>query len=369
MSPSEPLPKMSIPLVNAGWTNTDDDAPSVRVTAASAAKKDETIAMQTKSPASELPVVHKYEKHNVSVQPNPQAMRLSAVAGIALVLIAMTMYLGIDTLRGSLTQSGSTVTTVTITAGNTFSPPTIAVAAGTTITLENKNPNPEVIKSRDGRELFPTQLIFDKPYTFTIPADVSGTFTYISETMPEDQTLTIVVTPTIEAGALSSSIPSSTSTSPADSVLNADDFPLPFGGPVEPVSNPSAASPSDLSVTAPVLEAPTPQASTNVSILDGSNTTEVISVGGSSPAEQKNDVSFGGNAIPTNPYTVGSKNAYRNAGSDIAASSKNLHGGAPLLEMQQYRPRVNTSTGPAAWGVFVSAVLLMCVAYKKKILQ
>ncbi|MSR67466.1 hypothetical protein EXS65_01390 [Candidatus Peribacteria bacterium] len=355
---------MSIPFVNAGWTNIDDDAPSVRITTG-AAKKEETSAPKIHTSEPAMPLVHKFEKHDAAVQPNPKAMRLSAITGIAVVLIIVTMYLGVDTLRGSLTESGGTVTTVTVTAENTFSPATITIAAGTTLTLENKNPNPAVIKSKDTRELFPTQLLFDKPYTFTIPTGVSGTFTYVSETMPPDQTLMIIVTPSVEATALSSVGTSSTVASPADEVISADDFPLPFGGPMEPVANPNAAAVPEISI-APQATSP---ATTNILITEESDTTEIISVGATSSTQEKAEVSFGGNSVPTNPYTVGNKKAYGNAGNAIAAAANNLHSGAPLLKMQQYRPRTNTSTGPAAWGIFVFSACVMVMAYRRGIIN
>ena len=370
--------------ITGGWTNTDDEAPSVRITTGDAPvteqpKKGPTVVITKQTPDS-LPEIHKFEKRQAYIQPNPHAMRMSAVAGIAIVIIAVTMYIGIDTLRGSLTESGGTVTTITMTTDNQFSPATVTVAAGTTLSLENKNPsNPQVLKVKAGSELFPTQVIFDKPYTFTIPTGISGTFIYTSETMPQDRTLTITVTPAIEAAASSVSssvsaaqnipvIPSvQPSSAPIDEITNVDDFPLPFGGPMHPAENPAAAAPTAVSV-APQI-ASSSSSNVGVTIERQSDTTQIISVGGTQSSESNDTVTFASGEIPTNPYTVA--NAKRNGGASqaIAQNMKNLHNGAPLLAMRQYRATRNTSTGPAAWGIFLSAILLMFAAYRKGLLS
>ena len=203
---------------------------------------------------------HTHEKRaEASIAPNPGAMRLSAFAGIAVVLVIGALYLGINSLRGSLPDTTGTGATVPITEDGQFTPPNISVTAGGTLTIENKNKDPQVIKAKEsGSELFPVQVLFDKPYSFVIPVDVAGVFTYVSETLPNSQQLTITVTPAMEAAA--TTIPN---TAPAPDSLPIPDpqaiIPLPFGEPMQEKPQILTEVPVlETSVSAQPVEPPTP---------------------------------------------------------------------------------------------------------------
>ncbi len=354
--------------LSSGWTNVDDEQVPVRV-ASSAAPASQKISA---SPASVDPQQeHTHHKRaEASIAPNPGAMRLSAFAGIAIVLIFGALYLGIDSLRGSLTNDTASGTTVTITADGQFSPSNVSVTAGGTLVLENKNKDPQVIKVRgSGSELFPVQVLFDTPYTFVIPVDVTGVFTYVSETLPDSQQLTITVTPAMEATAAptpdAASNTNSLPISDPQAVVpipdtqtpqNTADIPLPFGE--------SDARVAAQTTEVPVLDTsvsvqPTEQATTITAATEDGNATEIFSVGASKSSAEPTSVQPSG-TIAINPYTVGSA---KNEGSTIAKSAKNLHSGAPLLQARR-RPSMNASTGPAAWGVFLGSILLMMFAYQ-----
>lgn len=333
--------------IHTGWTNVEDDG-----TAA-----ESIVPVRISSNVQPSVAVHE-----ASNQPNPRAMRLSAITGIALVLVGIAFYVGIDNLRGSLTDTGGGITTVTITADGHFDPASVSLAAGSTLTIENKNENPQVIKVKEGSELFGSQVIFDQPFTFVIPANVTGSFTYFSETLPDDQTLVITVAPAIEAATA----PTENALPPAEtSPPEMNQIPMPFGsGPITPLSPTPTPPPTgdglpapELSVAPSALQENVPPVST-----DSANGTEIISVGSGAPSSEP--ATFDQSGIPTNPYTVASGKG-KNDSRAIAAAQKNLHSGAPLLAMQSRRPRSNASTGPTVWLALLPAMLGMVLVYRK----
>ncbi len=278
-------------------------------------------------------------------------MRLSAITGVGIVLLGAVFYAGIGNLRGSLTE-GTTGATVTITEDGHFSPETIGVTVGSTLTIENKNRDPQVMKVKTGRELFSSQVIFDTPFVFTIPSDANGTYTYFSETLPDDRLLTITVSAPIEGGA-NPPPQSEQAPAPADSAQ----IPLPFGdGPITPAENlpmPNPATPTPIASVTP----------TTPSIIeeqaDGS---EIISIGS---GEQPAPANFDPSKIPTNPYVVGSDQHYENS---AALEEKKLHHGAPLLEMRKHRPKVSASTGPDVWVALLLPALAGVYVFYRKII-
>lgn len=342
--------------LSSGWT-VDDDAVPVRVSAADTSSHQETPTLAT-VPAVPVAIPEAYQKRpEATIAPNPGAMRLSAFSGIAVVLVLGTLYLGIDNLRGSLTD-GNTTATVTITEDKHFSPTSLTVVAGGTLTFENKNKEPQVIKVKEGNELFPTQVLFEKPYSFVVPTDVTGVFTYISETLPEGEQVVITVTPSIEASAVPES-----SSAPAEAlppIEDMNDFPLPFGGAVEAQPEPAPETPAiETSIQAPAQEAPVLEEKPAAPTHD--NTPEDISVGSGGSNEA---AIFDSSAIPTNPFTVGTAKDRGHAGSTIASTAKNLHKGAPLLVMRS-RPRANAETGNKLWLALIPALVLMALAYRR----
>ena len=303
--PSEPI--------HTGWNSVEDDEPSaVPVRVNVSPKASDAIAATSNEPEPYVP-----KTPEPTLQTNSRTMRLSAITGMSLVLVGIAFYVGIDNLRSSLTDGGNAVTTVTITQDGRFDPPAISLATGTELTIENKNENPQVLKVKEGGELFGSQVIFDQPFHFTVPTDISGIFTYFSETLPDDRTLLITVTPAIEAAV-----------APAEILL------------------PPAEAP-DLSI------APT---------ISQENGTEMISVGSAPPSKPS---TFDQSGIPTNPYTVGSAKD-RNGSRTIAVTANNLHSGAPLLATTQHLPRSNVATGAATvWLALLPTLLGMVFVYRK----
>ncbi len=343
----------NVPL-SSGWTNVDDEAPAVRVSEVANDQKQAPIAIPQ---VIQIPEHVSTKKREAAIAPNPGAMRLSAFAGIAIVLVIGTLYVGIDNLRGSLTEENASSASITITEDGHFDPASVRVTAGGSLTIENKNSDPQVIKVKEGsNELFPVQVLFEKPYVFAVPSDISGTFTYVSETLPNGEQVEIVVQPAIEASAVIEE-PAAIESEPP--VENMDAFPLPFGGPVVAEPEPVPAAPA-IEESVPITIETTETAHTL-----HENTAEEISIGES---KTENVASFSSGEIPTNPFTVATAGKNGNGGSRIASTVKNLHSGAPLLQMRR-RPESNASTGPAAWGVFIGAMVLMFALYRTAMMK
>lgn len=279
-------------------------------------------------------------RHQESV--DPRRMTLSAVMGIVMVLggVGFYFYGNGNILRGDLT--GGSTTTVSITAEGTFSPDSMNVTPGQSITLENKNKDPQVIKSKNGRELFPVQVLFDTPYTFTVPADAMGPYVYFSETLPDDKTITF----NVSAAAASAT---TTTETPAQTVASDFEIPIPFGDSSDPII--------------PVVQET--QEPAPVQPVEHSNETATISLGGNATPSTPTSPSA---EIPTNPYTVESGLAKEKESGTIATTTKenkDLHSGAPLLT-QKPRPKANTATGPAgAFMLLIPALLAMVFAHRK----
>jgi hypothetical protein len=225
---------------------------------------------------------------------------------------------------------------VSITAAGEFSPTEITLYPGDTLTITNENPNPQVIKGENGRDLFPVQVIFDKPYSFTVPETADGVYVYFSETLPEGKKLTINVLPAVNTGAASSEA----SAAPSD-------IPLPFGDVPAAITESSASSVAFVASSEPPISsasssAPAPRVEPTVH----SGESATISIGGETQSSHSSAAAVSG-TIPTNPYTVASGKDKEARGETIAsAAQKNLHSGAPL-QIRQHKPKTVTDTGPA----------------------
>lgn len=280
-----------------GWHSTDDEVPvPVRVSTTPA----EPPAQDRRQPPAPVSIPHRAV--------NPKTMRLSAFLGIAIVIGIVSAYFGIGAdflsgLTGDL--AGQEGTTITVTAAGYFSPDSVTVRPGDTVTLLNTNPDPQVIKSKNGRNLFDVQVLFTDPFTFTVPQSAMGPYVYFSETLPEDRTVNITVMP-------SDSEPPVTTTDPVEDVI---DIPFPFaGGTVE--------------APAPETPPPPPPAVT-VEKTEHSGETAAISIGG----EQQTQEPTGSAPLPVNPYTVESgleKQGRIELIAEQAKQTSELHGGAPL---------------------------------------
>ncbi len=325
--------------ISSGWNALDEEPVTVRL---------RTAAPSTQQNRGE---------HPATEQMNPRGMKLSAFAGIAVVLVGIIFYFGVDSLRGSLLgEIASSNITVNITKEGKFSPSTVSISAGSTLTLVNQNSNPQVIKIKTGKNLFATQVLFDQPFVFEVPTDTEGTYTYFSETLPDSETLVITVTTPIKTTTTSSTAPQQ-----GTSNTEANQIPLPFGGGdfvPEPAPSPSAPS--------VVLQTQNSSAVTVTTVTHG---TETINLGigeqGSAPSAPP---SFTSNAIATNPYTVSATKDQPEGFSQLEAVLnliEPLHGGAPLQEIAKRRPRTVTTTGPDVWLALIPAFVLMYAAYRK----
>ncbi len=292
-------------------------------------------------------------------------MRLSAIAGVAIVSVGAAFYFGVSSLKGQLAASGSPKeSSVSITTDGQFSPANVSVRPGDTLKLLNANKDPQVLKVKTGsRELFPVQVLFDTPFTFTVPANAQGTYIYASETLPDDRTLTIQVTPTVESAAASSIASSATNqaiagsaSSSVESSVPTSEIPLPFAeAPVAPVVTESSAS--SVSSSAASVD------------LQYSGDTAVISLPGGS-SSSSSAPSLQTNNIPTNPYTVGTLGEYPLANKSIAETAKvteQLHSGAPIKQLQKHVPKKVTSTGADSLLVFLPALLLLVVLFRRSL--
>lgn len=286
--------------------------------------------------------------HHHGVTVNPASMRLSAFLGVVLVLGAIGFHFGLDNIFGDLTGGSETTdVTVEITTEGMFAPDTITLHPGDKLTLANKNPDPQVIKSKDGREIFPVQVLFETPFEFTVPTDASGTFTYFSETLPDDKTLTITIEPKQAAAANSSE--------PAEAAPL--EIPLPFAD-GEPVSTTEASTQTSSSAPAIAIQK-----------TEHSGETAMIRLGGSDVQENQPAQESFTNQIPVNPYTVTSGLEQQNKIDAIIAAAKesqNLHSGAPLQPIVTHKPKSVTNTGPeGALALLIPALAGVAILYRK----
>jgi plastocyanin len=329
--------------LHSGWHETDDEQP-VTVRQREAAPEQEA-SPQLSGPATDISPIPTYEEpKHVYNAPRPRNMHLSALAGIAIVLLGGAFYFGIANLRGSLTDGTTTETAVTITTDGQFSPTNITVHPGDSITIENLNTDPQVLKSKDGRDLFPVQVLFTTPFVFTVPSDASGMYTYVSETLPDDRelTITIDIAPTTGAGA------TSVEENAPSSVPYGEEIPIPFGsGPLIPASSmsSSASEPSAIPV-----------------VINQDEDTATISLqeGASSSSS-----GFTQNTLPSNPYTVGTQTTTQ--GIAVAAEQgEQLHSGAPLQQLKTHTPRKVSETGPAGMALLVlPALFAVAMVYRR----
>lgn len=247
------------------------------------------------------------------------SMKFAALTGILLVTMSVvTFYFGVDFLRASLTGTTQEVD-VTITAEGHFDPSTVTLVPGDTLTITSHNIDPQVIKSKDERELFPVQILeTDQSYSFDVPLSaVSAEFTYFSETLPNDRELTITITSQTQGSS--------------SSVQSSNDILIPLLNDMSSSSVSSVRSSSSVSQ----MQIPVNQSSSM------------------QPVPEVNP--FGGTAkIETNPYTVGNKRF---------SSSSSLHGGAPL---NPRKPRTSPETGPGLWLLGVCALATVGFMYSRQ---
>lgn len=287
--------------INSGWHATDDEMP-VPVRSSAQAETEPTIT------------THEEPQQQSAPLQSPRGMNYSAFFGVALVLALLGIYFGLGGLLSGDISGGNDDTTVTITTDGYFSPQSVIIRPGASLKLVNENADPQVIKSSNGRDLFPVQVLFADPYTFRVPADAAGAYVYFSETLPDDRTVTINV---VEAAA------------------SAAEIPLPFGDIMPlPVR------------TAPAV--PGPVASTEKT--EHSSGTATISVDGAAPSNNNASKRFETASVPVNPYTVASGLVKQTRAESFAAMAERekLHSGAPAQKSATISlPNRMTDTGPA----------------------
>lgn len=307
----------------SGWNSTDDDTVVPVRSNGNAVQSTEEKAVQ--GPAqdighSALPDVTIHATEHAAA-PSARGMTMSAVLGVLIAVGGIVAYLGLDIGSFSLTGEllGSQSLTVTITEDGNFSPDTLEIHPGDTVTIENKNADPQVIKTKNNRDLFPVQVIFDEPYTFTVSDDAVDTYVYFSETLPEDRTVTFTVS---EA-------------TPASSESSSDGgIPLPFGG----------GDPIESQVSSSVSSSLRPATQT----VEHSDETATITLGGSTSSSSSTSGIV--SVLPTNPYTVESGLSQQQQMERIASSASStetLHSGAPIKQLVMHTPKTVTQTGPA----------------------
>ncbi len=311
-------------------------------------------------------------------------MHLAALTGIGIVLALGTIfYFGTDSLRGSLTDGVSTVN-IRITEEGAFDPSEVTVQPGDTLVITNDNPDPQVLKSSGPSDLFVTQLLFDEPFSFEVPESALGkTFTYVSETLPETESLTIVVA---NAAAIA------TQSSEASSEVQ-DIIPLPTESSSSEVavsasseSNSESSSVSSAS-SIPVIQASTPRtgqplvvtlisSSIPASTVHNTGAPTSFSLKPAGSVQSSSSLpSISGNSdkLPSNPYTIGNRQEAERLGlipkksSSASSSSTSLHAGANLRRITEpvrqqttvtKKPAKNVETGPGPVLLIVTVLTL-----------
>lgn len=310
---------MSTEPLSDGWRSTDEVSVPVRSVSEQTKVKPRMPTKSTPALSPSLP--------SLRAEPEERHMQFSALLGVVIVLILTALYLGLgtDLFRGELLDEFGHV--ITITADGNFSPSSLTAMAGETISIENKNPDPQVLKSRNNRDLFAVQVLFEKPFTFTIPNDAIGPYVYGSETLPEDQTFTITV------------LQGNTVTASTVDESESFDIPLPFGdGPVRRSPERTTRF-SSSSIASSISDA-------EVSIEQKRNLpgTAHINLGTSGLSSS---TAYGARpTIEENPFTValGKEKQSLLERKSVFQNQKSLHGGAPLQSIK--KPRQVTETGP-----------------------
>lgn len=345
-----------------GWTSIDDGS-DVPVRQSTPSKSTSSDSIVIGSHATETYERKRGGTMQTVTEIDPRMMRLSAVTGIGLVLLGAAFYFGVLNLRGSLTDSSpSTGVTVTITEQNAFDPASITVPDGGTITFENKNQNPQVLKSENSESsLFPVQVIFKDPVSVVLDQGKEGAYTYVSETMPRDQKLTINVTPLVQNTSATERAPDQVTTAPENPSLT---IPLPFG---DSAPAPTVPEPVSVSVT-PVSENPSKLTPTFERTPHGAESA-VISLGQNAGSTE--EIGFTDAPIAINPYTVDAGKKNKNSSAVIAETSKKnsaLHSGAPLESLRAHKPYRTADTGPKTlWILIVLATMGLGITYARSV--
>jgi len=334
--------------LHAGWHSTDEESVPVR---------SESLAKTPGLPVDNLSGqkdITRSAQHITPTQdfPGKRSMRLSAVTGITIVLIGVGLYYGFINLKGSVTDTGTSVT-VSITTDGQFDPAQVTLHAGDNLTITNVNKDPQVLKTMTDKDLFPVQVIMETPFVFTVPSGAEGTYTYVSETLPDDRTLTITVEPSKESSGSDTAEFSSSSSSE----LTAADIPLPFGsGPVVQAS--SSSSEAAVASSAPAVAA-----------SDQNKETVSISLSGGGAGSSSSEPALDSSKIPTNPYTVGTKSSQPQVSEQLAQNLENteqLHSGAPIRELRNHTPTKVTSTGPeGSLLLFIPALMGVAMLFRR----
>lgn len=312
-------------------------------------------------------------------------MHLAALTGIGIVLaLGAVFYIGTDSLRGSLTDRVTT-TNVTITAEGKFDPPQVRIRPGEELVITNENPDPQVLKPVGPSDLFVTQLLFDEPFSVQIPQSAMGkTFTYVSETLPETESLTISVVDPSDTPPVASSEPADIIPLPPQTTVSSEPS-------VVPSSEASSASSESSQSSIPVVQAPPPRTGqplvvtlisssipkTTVHNTGAPTTFSLRPAASASSSSSLPSISGNGEKLPSNPYTIGNRQEAERLGllpkSNTSSSSaaKTLHAGANLRRITEpvrqpavtiKRPTKNAETGPGPSLLIVSVLALGMMA-------
>lgn len=336
-----------------GWNATDDEVVvPVRDSSATVQPSQYAGPAADIAPTSADHIVLRHAAQTV----NPMTMRFSAILGVILVLGAIGLHFGFGNIFGDLIIGTDVAnTTIEITEDGAFFPDSITLHPGDTLNIINHNVDPQVIKSKGDTELFPVQVLFDTSFEFTVPDTANGTYTYFSETLPDDKTLTIIVTPgespTVE-------------TTPTPSQEDFNEIPLPFVDDAPdtiPVPDISSSSSSQSSAAATV----------SIQNTEHSSETATISLRESQTASSEASENDTPSNLPVNPYTVSSgleQQSRIQAITEAARQAQELHSGAPLQEMVKHKPTTVTKTGPEGALVLLLPALFAVLIINRKLL-
>lgn len=297
-------------------------------------------------------------------------MQLAALAGVGMAVVLGTLfYFGADSLPGDLT--GGVRKTVTITADGRFDPPDITVYPDETLEIVNANPDPQVIQPQEGTpELFATQVIFDRPFGFTVPAGKIGEYSYDTKTLAADMILHISVRETPQAETEASALRQASDTEIPLPTEGASDSPAPAAADVPAVTEPASSSSSSSSKRALGFFEYT------TAVPEGGSTIIQVTGAEQAPSSAQPSVTNPSAAIPVNPFTVSNLlvaeqnglTTKSSAASSVKSASRQpstagLHSGANLQTIK--RPRTNTQTGPQTWMVTLATFGLFALACRR----
>ena len=162
--------------------------------------------------------------------------------GIALLVLLVTLAL----VPGATPVSASTVT-VRMIGGNAFSPASITIQPGTTVTWINKDPSEDHNVLEENGVFGGVTLSFNQTYSYIFPQDATGIYSYVCTFHNGMAGTVTIMTPTATATATNPPMPEPlrhVNAAPTVTLTSAPVLPTHVAAPTRPSANTPRAQPA-----------------------------------------------------------------------------------------------------------------------------